>query len=239
MISRVPRPWVRKLPAQRTITTIRLANPIRYAMWMPEPQQPGGEAALPAERAQPRDVRHAREPADDRDVAVVAVPERLVRPTEHAAPDRRRPRRCRPGCRPGRRPASAARPSTAAPRHRRPRRSRGGRARSGPGSTRTRPLRSVSAPVASATRRANEDASTPAAHSTVRAGMTSSGAPSPACVATTRTDRSSMSVTRVPVPDRHAEPLELALRRRGAIGRVGRQDPIHRLDEDDPWRRPG
>ena len=52
-----------------------------------EPQQPRGEAALAAERAQPRDVRHAGEPADDRDVALVAVPERLVRPIEHPAPD--------------------------------------------------------------------------------------------------------------------------------------------------------
>ncbi len=31
-----------------------------------------------------------------------------------------------------------------------------------------------------------------------------------------------------------AEPLQLALRRRGSAGRERRQDPVHRLDEDDP-----
>ena len=35
MISRVLRPWVRNDHAQRTSTTIRFANPIRYTMWMP------------------------------------------------------------------------------------------------------------------------------------------------------------------------------------------------------------
>ena len=55
-----------------------MAKPIRYAMWMPEPQQPGGQSALLAERAHPRDVGHAGQPADDGDVAVVAVAERLV-----------------------------------------------------------------------------------------------------------------------------------------------------------------
>ena len=35
VISRVLRPWVRKLHAQRIITTIRFANPMRYAMWIP------------------------------------------------------------------------------------------------------------------------------------------------------------------------------------------------------------
>ena len=62
--------------------------------------------------------------------------------------------------------------------------------RSGP--TSTRPARSVSAPAAFATVRANVDAVTPAAHSTVRVGIDSS--PS---AETTRTCRSSMSITRV------------------------------------------
>ena len=42
-----------------------------------------------------------------------------------------------------------------------------------------------------------------------------------------------MAVTRVSSRTVDAEPLELPLGRRRAIGRVGRQDPIHRLDEDD------
>ena len=39
--------------------------------------------------------------------------------------------------------------------------------------------------------------------------------------------------------DGDPEPLELAPGRGGPVGRVRRQDPVHRLDEDDPWRRPG
>ena len=42
VMSRVPRPWVRKLPAQRTTTTIRFAKPIRYAMWMPSQRAQAG-----------------------------------------------------------------------------------------------------------------------------------------------------------------------------------------------------
>src|SRR5439155_3861052 len=34
VIRREPRPWVRKLHAQRTVTTSRFANPIRYTMWI-------------------------------------------------------------------------------------------------------------------------------------------------------------------------------------------------------------
>src|SRR6478672_9244570 len=52
-----------------------------------EPQQPRGEATLSSERSHPRDVRHARQSTDDRDVAVVAVPVRIVGPTEHATTD--------------------------------------------------------------------------------------------------------------------------------------------------------
>ena len=87
MISRTPRPWVRNVHAQRTRTTIRLENPIRKKMWMPEPQRPGQEAALPPERPEPADVGDPREPPDDRHVAVVAVAERLVRTAQDAAPD--------------------------------------------------------------------------------------------------------------------------------------------------------
>ena len=54
----------------------------------PQPQQPGGEAALLAERPHPRDVRHAAQPPDDRDVAVVAVAERLDRLAAQAGEDR-------------------------------------------------------------------------------------------------------------------------------------------------------
>ena len=54
-------------------------------MWIPSQSSPGGEAALPPERPEPADVRDARQPADDRDVAVVAVAERLVRPTQDRA----------------------------------------------------------------------------------------------------------------------------------------------------------
>src|SRR6185369_10048802 len=35
VISREPRPWVKKLHAHRTTTTRRLAKPIRYTMWIP------------------------------------------------------------------------------------------------------------------------------------------------------------------------------------------------------------
>ena len=50
----------------------------------------------------------------------------------------------------------------------------------------------------------------------------------------TRTPSSSMVDDPGPRPDLDAEPLELALRRGRPIGRIGRQDPVHRLDEDDP-----
>ncbi len=56
-------------------------------MWIAQPQQPGGEAALLAERAHPRDVGDAPQPADDRDVTVVAVAERLHRLPAEARED--------------------------------------------------------------------------------------------------------------------------------------------------------
>ncbi len=64
--------------------------------------------------------------------------------------------------------------------------------------TRTRPALSVAVFVASATLRANDEASTPALHSTVRVSMRSGGA-SGVAVGTTVTEASSMFVTRVPV----------------------------------------
>ena len=98
------------------------------------------------------------------------------------------------------------------------------------GSTTIRPDRSVGAPVASATFRTKLDARMPAAHSTVRAGIVSVAPSGP----TTRTLSSSMSDDARPGPDLDPEMLELALRGRGAVGRIGRQDPVHRLDQDDP-----
>ena len=71
-----------------------------------------------------------------------------------------------------------------------------GTVRSGP--TMTRPARSVGVPVASATVRANDEARTPAPHRTVRVGISSSVGARRA-VGTTRTDRSSIAVTRVSV----------------------------------------
>ena len=43
-----------------------------------------------------------------------------------------------------------------------------------------------------------------------------------------------MWTTSRPRPDLHAEPLELSLRGPRSIGRIRRQDPVHRLDQDDP-----
>ena len=51
--------------------------------------------------------------------------------------------------------------------------------------------------------------------------------------------------TLIDVGDPHAradgdpEALELPAGRCGLVGRVRRQDPVHRLDQDDRWRRPG
>ena len=67
----------RERPASDDHDPVREADQVRDVDQ--EPQQPGGEPALLPERAHPRDVRHAAQPADDRDVAVVAVAERLHR----------------------------------------------------------------------------------------------------------------------------------------------------------------
>ena len=71
-----------------------------------QPEGPGEEAALPAERPEPRDVGDAGQPADDRDVALVRVAERLASPRPTAAGGSSARRAGRPGSRPGRRPGT-------------------------------------------------------------------------------------------------------------------------------------
>ena len=185
-----------------------------------QPEQPGGEAALLPERAEPRDVGHAGEPADDRHVAVVAVAERLGRAAEDAPADRAWPRGCRPASRPGRRPASLAPASTAAPPHRRRRRSRDGRGsvRSGldehppvavglgagrgrdpPRERRGHRPRRPTARSVPGWRRSSRRPPPPSGRHAVLVDVGDPGAQ----------------------PDLDAEPLELALRRR-ATGRAGR-----------------
>ena len=158
-----------------------------------------------------------------------AVAERLVRPTEDpAADDLRRVRAAldRALGDAGGRPVLAA---TAGPRHRRRRRSRGargssGRARRGP-ARRDRSRRRSPPPRSART----TTPATPAAHSTVRVGIVSS-APS---ASRTRTCCSSMSMTRVLV--RTSTPSRSSCLRAEAerSGGIGRQHPVHRLDEDD------
>src|SRR5437867_777202 len=53
-----------------------------------EPQEPGREATLSTERAEPWDIRDPGEPADDGDVAAVAVAEGLHRLAIQSSPDR-------------------------------------------------------------------------------------------------------------------------------------------------------
>ena len=194
---------------------------------MPSHSSQADEAALATERPEPADVGDPGQPADHGNVAVVPVAERLAGRPRTAAPDRLR--RVRAALDPalgdtGRRLSgfqgwTAASPMT---------KTSGwpGTVRSPP--TMIRPALSVSAPVAAATVRPNEDARTPAAHRTVRAAIVSSP-PSDA----TRTslvdvdDAGSGS-------DVDPQALQLALRRRRSVRRVRRQDPIQGLDEDDP-----
>ena len=86
-MSRVLRPWVRNVQPQRTTTTSRLAIADEVRDVDAQPQEPGREAALPPERPEPADVGDPGQPADDRDIAVVAVAERLVRPAEDPPAD--------------------------------------------------------------------------------------------------------------------------------------------------------
>ena len=91
--------------------------------------------------------------------------------------------------------------------------------------TKTRPLRSVSVPVAPATIRANDELSTPAPHNTVRVGMTSTVAAPPSPTANvTVTLHSSIAVTRVLrrtwTPSRSSCRLAEAERSAGKVGRM-------------------
>ena len=101
----------------------------------------------------------------------------------------------------------------------------------------TRPARSSSAP-----RRARRstapsgDACTPAAHSTVCAAIRSLAV---AARATRAPCAGSTSVTVAARQHRHAQPLQLGRRLRRQLGRVGRQDAVRRLDEQDRGRRAG
>ena len=158
------------------------------------------------------------------------IPEQLVRPAEHPPADPPWRHRSRPGSRPGRRPGTgppafhgctAASPTTKIS-------GWPGTVRSG--STTTRPARSVSAPVASATIRPN-------------ARCLHAGRPehrprrdlcSVAVGASTARPPSSMSTTRVRV--RTSTPSRSSCRwaDRRPIRRIRRQDPVHRLDQHDP-----
>ena len=177
---------------------------------------------------------HARQPADDRDVAVVAEAERLVRPAEDPAPDDAG--RVRP----------ALDPALGDARRRLPRLPRlhggiaddedlgvAGHGQVGLDEDPAVAVRLGAGRLGDPTgERRREHAGRPQDGpgrddllGRALAGLSRS---------TTRTDRSSMSVTRVPVRTVDAEPLELAPGRRGPVGRIGRQDPVHRLDQDDP-----
>ena len=175
MIRRDPRPRVKKLQAQRSDDDDPVGEPDQVQDVDRQPQDPGREAALAAERPEPRDVGHAGQPADHGHVAPVAVAERAARSRPTAEPGLAAPRNGHPGCRPGPRPAragpcvqgwTAASPTAKIS-------GWPGTVRSG--STMIRPFRSVGAPVASATAPTKLEARIPAAHSTVRAGITSGG----------------------------------------------------------------
>ena len=84
VMSRVLRPCVMKVHAQRVTTTIRFANPIRYTMWIPSHSSQAVNPPRPSERPQPADVGHAGQAPDDGDVAAVAELERLDGPAEDA-----------------------------------------------------------------------------------------------------------------------------------------------------------
>ena len=162
---------------------------------------------------------------------LLRVPEWLRRSPRERAADRLRG--VGPGLDrlPGRRRAPACPSSTAGRRRRRRRRSPDGRARSGParpGSGRCdRCGASVAAATASAERR-REDAGGPEDRSgRDSAPVTPSGR--------LDRDRALVEIDHAGLrPDRHAEPLELAGRGGRAIRRVGLQDAVRGLDEEDP-----
>ena len=227
---RVPRPWVRKRPgpADEDDEPVREADQVEDVD--PEPQQPGGEPALPPERAEPADVGDPGEPPDDRDVAVVAVAVRLVRPAEDAAADDLRGvgAALHRALRDARRRLvrlprlTAASPTTKIS-------GWPGIVRSG--STMTRPDAIGRGPgrLGDGPREARaEDARGP------EDGPGRDGLLRPVGRRRRGHRPRRRSTTRVRRPDLDPELLELALRRRRSIGRIRRQDPIHRLDQDDP-----
>jgi hypothetical protein len=131
-----------------------------------QPQHPGRKAAGLPERAQPWNIGHARKPADDRHVTSIAVVERLDGLAAQAPPDGAR------GIAPAldRALRHARHNLLVKPCHSRRVTNHEDFRVIGQvqlGVTTTRPLRSVTAPVALARRRAKLEASTPAAQSTV------------------------------------------------------------------------
>ena len=96
------------------------------------------------------------------------------------------------------------------------------------GATTIRPARSNSAPVASASRRASGDASTPAAHSTVRVGMISVWSP-----LRTVTWSGFTSVTMVPVRHGDAEARQGGGGLARQAGGVGPEDAIRPFQQQD------
>ena len=172
VISRVLRPRVKNDHAQRIVTTIRFANPMRYRMWMPshiaQAMKPDSCPNGPSHRCWPRRATARSWPHHPCPVA-----ERLRRLAGEAPADLAGDvralldrRRRDPGHgRPSSRFAIARSPTT--------------KISGWPGIVRSsvtsiRPARSGSMPVASATIRPNDAACTPAAQSTVRAGIRSS-----------------------------------------------------------------
>ena len=194
----------------------------------PEPEQPGDEAALPAERPEPRDVGDPGEPADDRDLALVRVPERRRRLAGEAPTDRLA----------GIRAALDAALGDARDRPTLPPRHHGGVAddedlgvagdgQVGPDDDPSRPIGLGAGRLG---RRLDE-----ARH--LDAGRPEHGPGRKALlrVAHREPDRPVVDVDDLRSgSDRDAQPFELALGRLRAIRRIRRQDPVHRLDEDDP-----
>ena len=196
-----------------------------------EPEHPGGEAALPSERPEPRHVRDRRAPPDDRDVAVVSVPEGLVRSPEDAPPDRLR------GV------GAALHGALGDAGHREallPRLDRGITDHEDLRVAGNRQVRAHDHPpdsiglgiecgrnVADETR--DRDPGAPQERSCRDLVRRTVGGRHPRGAIVDVDDPGSGA-------DLHPEALELALGGSGSIRRVLRQDPIHRLDQDDPGR---
>ena len=233
VIRREPRPWVRKLQAQRTIDH----DPVREADQVQdvddEPQCPGEEPALSPERAEPRDVRDARQPADHRDIALVGIAERRCSPPRRDGAGSSGQRGGRSGSPPGQRPGTglsrfhgmiAASPTAKIS-------GWPGRLRSEP--TSRRPSRSVGRPRRLGHRAHERRRLDPGRPQRPSGSGSARFDPRPATVTELLVDGDDAP----PRPDRSPEPLELAPGRRRAVLRVGRQDPIHRLHQEDPGAR--